>query len=168
MIADVTAGRIRAYLAGSALNVVAVEDVAAGHLLALERGRSGVRYQLGGDNLALAEVFAIVARRAGRPPPRVGVPYAVAHGAAWAADRTARLRRNGHEPRLLNLDEVRVARLPMTFSSARAERDLGYTHRPAAEALEAAADWALGVQPGSNELRASRGTSPRSARRAPS
>lgn len=139
MVADVAGGRIRAYVPGTALNVVAVEDVAAGHLLALERGRAGERYLLGGENLPLGEVFAIVARRAGLAAPRLRVPYAAALGAAHVADRVARLR--GREPRLLNLDEVRLARLPMTFSSAKAERELGYAWRPAAEALTAAAAW---------------------------
>ena len=66
MVADVAHGRARAHLAGGALNVVAVEDVAAGHLLAHERGRLGERYLLGGENLSMREVFAIVASAAGR------------------------------------------------------------------------------------------------------
>ena len=141
MVADVARGRARAYLSGAALNVVAVEDVAAGHLQAFEHGRSGERYLLGGENLSLREVFAIVASAAGRRPPRIGVPWALALGAARAGD--AALRLVGREPSLLVLDEVRLARLPMTFDDARARRELGYASRPAEQALVAAARAAL-------------------------
>jgi dihydroflavonol-4-reductase len=141
MVADVARGRVRAYLRGSALNVVAVEDVAAGHLRAHERGRAGERYLLGGENLALREVFAIVAAAAGRRPPRAAVPWALAYAAARASD--AALRLAGREPELLVLDAVRVARLPMTFDDAKARRELGHRSRPAAEALDRAARAAL-------------------------
>jgi dihydroflavonol-4-reductase len=137
MVADVVHGRARAYLIGAALNIVSVEDVAAGHLLAFAHGRSGARYLLGGENLPLREVFAIVARAAGRRPPRIGVPWALAYGAARFGE--AALRLIGREPSLLVVDEVRLARLPMTFDDARARRELGYESRPAAQALAAAA-----------------------------
>ncbi len=75
MVADVAAGRARAYLARSALNVVAVEDVARGHLLAYERGRAGERYLLGGENVSLREVFAAIATSAGGRVPRVALPW---------------------------------------------------------------------------------------------
>jgi dihydroflavonol-4-reductase len=136
MVRDVAAGRARAYLRGGALNVVAVQDVAAGHLLAHERGRAGRRYLLGGENLAMGEIFATIAELAGRRAPRVAVPWRVAYGAARAAD--AALRPLGREPSLLVLDEVRVARLPMAFDDARARAELGYTSRPAREALSGA------------------------------
>jgi dihydroflavonol-4-reductase len=141
MVADFARGPARAYLIGAALNVVAVEDVAAGHLLAFEHGRSGERYLLGGENLSLREVFATVARAAGREPPRIGVPWAVAYAAARAGD--AALRLTGREPSLLVVDEVRLARLPMTFDDAKARRELGYESRPAREALIAASRAAL-------------------------
>ena len=141
MVADVARGRARAYLRGSALNVVAVEDVAASHLRAHERGRAGERYLLGGENLALREVFAIVAAAAGRRPPRAAVPWALAYAATRASD--AALRLAGREPELLVLDAVRVARLPMTFDDAKARRELGHRSRPAAEALDRAARAAL-------------------------
>jgi len=137
MIADVAAGRARGYLRGGALNVVDVRDVAAGHLRACERGRRGERYLLGGENLAMRDVFALVARAAGRRPPRVPVPWTAAHAAARAAGVALRpLRR---EPVLLNLDEVRLARLPMRFDDERARRELGHRSRPAAQALAEAA-----------------------------
>ncbi len=142
MVADVARGRARAHLAGGALNVVAVEDVAAGHLLALERGRRGERYLLGGENLSMREVFAIVARAANRPAPRIAVPWRAAHLAALAADRALGV--VGRRPSLLVLDQVRLARLPMTFDDSKARRELGYRSRPAADALAAAARAALG------------------------
>ena len=138
MIADVVDGRIRAHLR-TTINVVAVEDVGRGHVLAHEHGRAGQRYLLGGEDVPLAEVFAIVAEHAGLPAPRRSVPYPVAHLSAWVADHALRL--VGREPRLLNLDEVRLARLPMSFASNKAAAELGYTWRPAAEALERAAAW---------------------------
>jgi dihydroflavonol-4-reductase len=143
MVADVGCGRARAYLAGGALNVVAVEDVAIGHLRAHERGRRGERYLLGGENLAMREVFAIVAAAAGRRPPRVGIPWAVASLGAHVAD--AALRAVGRQPSLLVLDQVRLARLPMVFDDTKARRELGHRSRPAAEALSAAARAAVGV-----------------------
>jgi dihydroflavonol-4-reductase len=142
MVADVARGRARAYLSGAALNVVAVEDVAAGHLLACERGRAGERYLLGGENLSLRGVFAIVAQAAGRRPPRIGVPWALAYGAARAGD--AALRLVGREPSLLVVDEVRLARLPMTFDDARARGELGYASQPAEQALVSATRALLG------------------------
>lgn len=141
MVADIARGRVRAYLAAGALNVVAVRDVAVGHRLAFERGRRGERYLLGGENLSLREVFATVARAAGRPAPRIAVPWTVAYGAARVGD--AALRLAGREPSLLVLDEVRLARLPMTFDDAKARTELGYTSRPARDALAAAARAAL-------------------------
>jgi dihydroflavonol-4-reductase len=141
MVADVARGRARAYLAGGALNVVAVEDVAAGHLAAHERGRSGERYLLGGENLSIREVFAIVARAAGRRAPRIAVPWRAAHLAARIAQLA--LGAVGRQPSLLVLDEVRVARLPMTFDDAKARRELGHRSRPAEEALSAASRAAL-------------------------
>jgi dihydroflavonol-4-reductase len=141
MVADVARGRARAHLAGGALNVVAVEDVATGHLLAHGLGRPGERYLLGGENLSMREVFAIVASAAGRPPPRMAVPWALANATARVAE--VALGAVGRKPSLLVLDEVRLARQPMTFDDSKARRELGYRSRPAAEALAAAARAAL-------------------------
>lgn len=137
MVADVAAGRAWGYLARSALNVVAVEDVAAGHVTAFERGRRGERYLLGGENLTMREVFAIVARAVRRPVPRVPLPWSVAYGAAVSAE--AALRPLGREPRMLMVDEVRAGRLPHLFDDSKARAELGYGSRPAAEALAEAA-----------------------------
>jgi dihydroflavonol-4-reductase len=148
MVADVARGRARAYLAHSALNVVAVQDVALGHVLALERGRPGERYLLGGDNMTMREVFAVIARTAGRSAPRVPVPWTAAYAGARLAD--AVLRPVGREPQLLVLDEVRAGRLPHLFDDAKARAELGYVSRPAVDALAEAAHSALVQAPRAN------------------
>jgi dihydroflavonol-4-reductase len=135
MVRDLVEGRIQAYLHSAGINVVAVKDVARGHALALDRGRPGERYILGGEDLPLREAFALVCRAVGRKPPRLVVPWALVYGAALTA-RAARL-----EPSLLNLDEVRLARLPLFFSSDKARSELGYEPGPAADALADAARW---------------------------
>jgi dihydroflavonol-4-reductase len=142
MVHDLVAGKINAYLRGAGINVVAVQDVARGHVLALERGRSGARYILGGEDLRLRDAFGLVMAEVGRPPPRFAVPWTVVYGAAVVADGAARA--IGREPRLLVLDEVRLARLPLFFSSDRAKAELGYAPRSAADALREAARWFAG------------------------
>ncbi len=142
MVDDVARGSARAYLAHSALNVVGVEDVAHGHLLAFDRGHAGERYLIGGENLTVKEVFAVIAGAAGRPAPRLPVPWIAAYAGARLAD--AVLRPVGREPQLLVLDEVRAGRLPHLFDDSKARAELGYVSRPAADALAAAARIALG------------------------
>ena len=146
MVADVARGRARAYLAQSALNVVAVEDVAAGHLAAFERGRPGERYLLGGENVSVREVFAVIAGVAAVPAPRFPVPWSAAYAAARLADLVARPL--GREPRLLVLDEVRAGRLPHLFDDSKARAELGYVSRPAVEALADAARAAVAERDG--------------------
>jgi len=121
MIRGIASGRFRGYLATTGVNVVDVRDVALGHALALEHGRPGERYLLGGVDMPLGELFAAVAEAAGRRRPRLRVPYAAARTAAALG--------------LVNADEVRLARLPMYFSSAKAERDLGYRRSPIEPAI---------------------------------
>jgi dihydroflavonol-4-reductase len=153
MVADVALGKARAYLAGSVLNVVGVEDVASGHLAAYEQGRAGERYLLGGENLSIREVFAVIARAAGLTPPVVPVPWAVAFTAACATD--AMLRPLGRESQLLAPAEVRSGRLPHAFDDSRARRELGYRSRPAADALTLAALAALETDRSANRPSAS-------------
>ena len=129
MVAGVARGRFRAYLPSTGVNVVDVRDVALGHALALERGRAGERYLLGGVDLWLGELFAAIAAAAGRPRPRLRVPYAAARAAAALG--------------LTNRQEVRLARLPMFFSSAKAERELGYRPGPVEPAIARAVREAL-------------------------
>ena len=129
MIAGVARGRLRGFVGTTGLNVVDVRDVACGHALALERGEPGQRYLLGGVDLGLEDLFAAIARLADRPRPRVRVPYAVAEMAAAAG--------------IANRDEVRLARLPMYFSSAKAHSTLGYEPGPVEPALARAVAEAL-------------------------
>jgi dihydroflavonol-4-reductase len=121
MIAGVARGSIRGFVTTTGLNVVDVRDVARGHALAYEHGTRGERYLLGGVNLPLADLFAAVADLARRPRPRLRVPYAAAVAAASLG--------------LANRDEVRLARLPMYFSSVKAQNMLGYRPGPVTPAL---------------------------------
>jgi len=125
MIRGVATGRYRAFVE-TGVNVVDVRDVARGHLLALERGRRGEKYLLGGADLTLEELFGAVAELADRPRPRLRVPYAGARALARAG--------------LANADEVLLARLPMYFSWQKAARELGYSPGPVWPALRRAVD----------------------------
>ena len=129
MIANVAKGRMPAFVATTGLNIVDVRDVARGHALALEHGEPGQRYILGGVDLSLEDLFAAVARLAGRSRPRLRVPYAVAEMAGVAG--------------IANRDEVRLARLPMYFSWEKARSRLGYEPGPVEPALARAVTDAL-------------------------
>jgi len=120
------------------LNIVHVDDVAAGHLAAAEKGRIGERYILGGENMALAEILAEVARAVGRRPPRLRIPHGALLPVAFGAELAARI--SGREP-FVTLDGVRMARKKMYFSSQRASQELGYAPRPAREAIADAVAW---------------------------
>ncbi len=120
------------------LNLVHVDDVAAGHLLAAEKGRIGERYVLGGQDVALGAMLGEIARILDRKPPKVELPVGPLFPLAWAAEQWARV--SGREP-FLTLDSLRMARHHMYYSSAKAERELGYRARPYAEALGDALDW---------------------------
>ena len=145
MVRGVVKGRIRAFLPHAGLNVVGVRDVARGHLLALSRGRPGERYILGGADLPLRDAFAIVAAAVGRRAPSVAVPWGVPYALARGADGLSRT--IGHDPGLLVLDEVKVARHPMFYSSEKAGRALGYRPASPADALAEAARWFASVPP---------------------
>ena len=131
MIAGVARGRLPGFVRTTGLNLVDVRDVARGHALALERGEAGERYLLGAANLPLEEIFAAIADLAGRPRPRIPVPYAVARAAS-------RLH-------LANPEEVKLARFPMYFTSEKARDRLGYTPGPVEPALAIAVAEALNV-----------------------
>ena len=131
-------GRIPAYV-DTGLNVVHVDDVAEGHLLAFAHGRLGERYILGGENIARGAMLATIARLVDRRPPRIRLPATAIMPVAVVAEALARLRR-GAEP-FVTTDGVRMARKAMYFTSAKAERELGYRSRPAEEALRDAIAW---------------------------
>jgi dihydroflavonol-4-reductase len=120
------------------LNLVHVDDVASGHLAALERGRIGERYILGGDDVELGEMLTEIAALTGRRPPFARLPRAPLFPLALAAEAIARF--TGREP-FLTLDGLRMAKHHMFFSSAKAERELAYRHRPYREGLRDALAW---------------------------
>jgi dihydroflavonol-4-reductase len=137
IIIEAAKGRMPGYV-DTGLNLVHVDDVAVGQLLAAEHGEIGERYILGGENLSLAEILAAVAKAVGRRPPALKIPYAVVLPIAVGAEMVARI--TGREP-FTTLDGVRMSRKKMYFSSARAMRELGYAARPAREAITDAVAW---------------------------
>lgn len=138
MIAEAAAGRMPAYV-DTGLNVVHVDDVAEGHLLAYEKGNIGERYILGGDNMTLAEILGAIAELTGSRPPRMRIPHNLVLPIAAIAEAWSSLT-DGGEP-FVTLDGVRMAKKKMFFTSAKAERDLGYSPRPASDALADAVEW---------------------------
>jgi len=131
-------GRMPAFV-DSGLNVAAVTDIAHGHLLAYERGRSGERYILGGENLTLRTLLERIAAIAGKPPPRIRLPHWLPLGAAFVEERVlAPLA--GRSPTLA-VDGVRMSREIMYYDDAKAMRELGYAHSSLDEAIRSAVDW---------------------------
>ena len=121
------------------LNLVDVTEVAKGHILAMERGRPGERYILGGEDLTLKQLLDKLAHITGLPSPTTRVPHAVALGFAMFDEMfTGKLR--GREPRA-TMDAVRIGRKKMFASSSKATRELGYKAVPVEAALRRAVDW---------------------------
>lgn len=137
IILDTALGKMPAFV-DTGLNLVHVDDVARGHLLALEKGHRGERYILGGRDMSLEHILALVAQHCGRPAPKVRLPHWFVVPVAVGSELAARLTRR--EPRV-TLDGVRMSAKHMYFSSAKAERDLGYVWRDPAEAVTDAIDW---------------------------
>ncbi|MBV9016014.1 MAG: NAD-dependent epimerase/dehydratase family protein [Alphaproteobacteria bacterium] len=137
LIVEAARGRVPGFV-DTGLNVVHVEDVAIGHLLAAELGETGRRYILGGENLSLAEILAEVARLTGRRAPSLKIPYVAILPVAAGAEALARL--TGREP-FVTLDGARMSKKTMFFSSARAMCELGYAPRPARQAIAGAIAW---------------------------
>ncbi len=138
IIVDFLNRRMPAYVE-TGLNIVDVEDVARGHLLAAERGRIGEKYILGGENIKLKEFLGRLAAISGLPAPKMRIPYAVAFGYALGAEALARTV-TGQAPRA-SLTEVRMARKHMFFDSSKARAELGYTHSPIDAAISAAIEF---------------------------
>ena len=137
IIVDFLNGRMPAYV-DTGLNFVPVEDAAAGHLLAAERGRIGERYILGAQNLTLKQALEILSRVSGRPAPRLRVPHVLALAAGYGDAALSSLL--GREPRI-PLEGVRMARHSMFVNSERARAELGFSPGPVAEAFERAVRW---------------------------
>jgi len=137
VIVDAARGKIPAFVE-TGLNLVDVEDVARGHLLALDHGRLGERYILGGHNITLEQLLSEIAGITGRRPPRVKLPWWPLFPIAHAAEAVARL--TGKEP-LCTVDGLNMSKNRMFFSSAKAERELGYRPGPYLGALRTAVGW---------------------------
>ena len=131
-------GRIPGYV-DTTLNIVDVEDVAAGHLLAARHGRTGRSYIVGGENLTLRDVFATLAAVTGLPAPTRRFPAALAVAAGHVSELVEG--RLLHRPPSVPLEGAKMSTTHMSFDDTRARSELGYTSRPAAEALERAARW---------------------------
>jgi dihydroflavonol-4-reductase len=138
IILDFLRRKMPAYI-DTGLNLVDVRECARGHVAAIEKGRAGERYILGGENLTLKQILDKLAAITGTPAPSVRLPYAVAF-MAGAADTffTGVVRRR--EPRVV-LDAVRMGRKKMFISSAKAERELGWKIVPVNDALDRAVNW---------------------------
>jgi dihydroflavonol-4-reductase len=141
IVVEAATGKMPAFV-DSGLNLVHVDDVAAGHLLAAGKGKVGERYILGGEDVALGQMLRDIARIVGRKPPTVELPVAPLFPLAWLAELGGKL--TGKEP-FITLDSLRMARHHMVYTSAKAERELGYTARPYVAALEDAIAWFRGA-----------------------
>jgi dihydroflavonol-4-reductase len=137
IIVEAARGRMPAFV-DTGLNLVHVDDVAAGHLAALARGTIGERYILGGENVYLRDMLAEIARVVGRKPPRVRLPIAPLYPLAFVAEGVGLI--TGREP-FLTLDGLRMARHHMFFNDAKARRELGYSTRPYREGIADAITW---------------------------
>lgn len=137
IIIEAASGRMPAFV-DTGLNLVHVDDVAAGHVAALRHGRIGERYILGGENMTLAEMLGRIARLAGRRPPRLRLPRHLIFPLAYAAEAAAHF--TGREP-FVTLDGLRMAKSRMFFTSEKAKRELDYKARPADVAVGDAIQW---------------------------
>ena len=138
IVVDFLQGKFPAYV-DTGLNLVDVRECARGHVAALEKGRSGERYILGGENLTLKEILDKLGAITGLPSPKIKVPYMVAL-ATGVVDEVVTGRILGREPRV-TIDAVRMGRKKMFVSSAKAERELGWNPIPVDDALRRAVDW---------------------------
>lgn len=138
MVADAVAGKMPAYV-NTGLNIVHVDDVANGHVLAYTHGNIGERYILGGEDMSLKEILTFIAEKTHQSPPKICVPHALVLPIAYISEALTRLT-GGKEP-MVTVDGVRMSKKWMYFSCAKAKRDLGYSPRPAVEALSDAVEW---------------------------
>ncbi|HYA12814.1 MAG TPA: hopanoid-associated sugar epimerase [Syntrophales bacterium] len=138
MIIDAASGRMPAYV-NTGLNLVHVDDVAIGHLLAWERGEIGERYVLGTVDMTLKEILTELAAITGRRPPGIRLPHSLALPIAYLTEAWAWMT-GGNEPRITRVG-VRLAKKKMFFSAEKARRLLGFRPRPIQEALYDAVDW---------------------------
>jgi dihydroflavonol-4-reductase len=138
IIVDFLNGKMPAYI-DTGLNLVDVDDVATGHLLAAEKGKIGEKYVLGHENLTLQQILFLLAELTGRPAPRFQVPYLLALGVAYADAAVARLI-PGREPFVPPVG-VKLSKKKMFFNSGKAVRELGLPQTSVREALRKAVAW---------------------------
>lgn len=138
MIVDFLNGKMFGYV-DTGLNIVDVEDVAAGHLLAAERGRVVERYILGGENLSLKQVFDLLAEVSGLPRVRLHIPHSIA--LIWSYVDVTLARLNPRHVPAATPEKVRLSRLKEYYDSSKAVRELGFSQTPAREALRKAVEW---------------------------
>jgi dihydroflavonol-4-reductase len=138
VVVDYLNGRMPGY-ADTTLNVVHVDDLAQGHIAALERGRSGRSYIIGGENMPMRAILEVLAGYAGRHAPSLRVPAGLAAltGAVSTLVEGRVLRREPHVP----FEAARMAAGMMAFNDTRARTELGYRSRPAREAILDSAAW---------------------------
>jgi len=137
IILEAALGRMPAFV-DTGLNLAHVDDVAYGHLLALQKGRIGERYILGGENVLLSRMLADIAGLVGRKPPTVNLPRAAVYPIAFVSEQIARF--TGKAP-FATIDGIRMSRYRMFFTDAKARAELGYTARPYREGLSDAIAW---------------------------
>lgn len=141
IVVEAATGKMPAFV-DSGLNLVHVDDVAQGHILAADKGKVGERYILGGQDVSLGAMLGDIARIVGRKAPTVELPVTPLFPLAWLAELGGKL--TGREP-FITLDSLRMARHHMFYTSAKAERELGYAARPYTEALADAIAWFRGA-----------------------
>jgi len=137
IIVEAAQGKTPAFV-DTGLNLVHVDDVAEGHLLALDKGRIGERYILGGQDVTLRQMFADIAHMAGRKPPTVELPRGPLYPLAHLFEAVAQV--TGKEP-MLTVDALNMSKRRMFFTSAKAQSELGYRARPYEQALADAMAW---------------------------
>ncbi|MGB7076981.1 MAG: hopanoid-associated sugar epimerase [Xanthobacteraceae bacterium] len=137
IVIEAASGRMPAYV-DTGLNLVHVDDVAAGHIAAWQKGRIGERYILGGQDVLLGDMLRKIARQVGRAPPKLRLPRRLIFPVAYAAQAAAHF--TGREP-FVTVTGLRLAKDHMFFSSAKAARELGYSARPYREAVADAIAW---------------------------
>jgi dihydroflavonol-4-reductase len=137
MIVEAASGRMPAYV-DTGLNFAHVDDVAEGHLQAFEHGKVGERYILGGENLTLAQVLGIICPLVGLRAPKIKLPANLILPLAYLAEAISR--RTGREP-FVTVDGVKLSKKHMFFRIDKAQRELGYAPRPAAEGFRDAVAW---------------------------
>lgn len=138
MIVEAAMGNMPAYV-NTGLNIVHVDDVAAGHLSAFDTGRIGERYILGGRNLSLKEILGTVAKITGRPAPKFRLPHGLVLAIAQVAEAAAKF--TGNTEPFVTVDGVKMSKKYMYFNSSKARSELGYAARPAEQSITDAIRW---------------------------